>query len=78
VQLAGLNVAPLGSRSIWAAASFGFNSALSYTVETLERVRAAARDDDEAHVRAVLAFIRPHSNVIDYELLPYHRYGESK
>jgi pyruvate formate lyase activating enzyme len=26
----------------------------------------------------VLAFIRPHPNVTDYELLPYHRYGESK
>ena len=24
------------------------------------------------------AFIRPHKNVIDYELLPYHRFGESK
>ena len=28
--------------------------------------------------RAVLAFIRPYKNVIDYELLPYHRFGESK
>jgi pyruvate formate lyase activating enzyme len=35
-------------------------------------------NDDEEHVRAVLAFIRPHKNVIDYELLPYHRFGESK
>jgi len=35
-------------------------------------------NDDEAHIRAVLAFIRPHPNVIDYELLPYHRYGEAK
>ena len=35
-------------------------------------------NDDEDHIRAVLAFIRPHKNVIDYELLPYHRYGESK
>lgn len=35
-------------------------------------------NDDEAHIRAVLAFIRPHKNVIDYELLPYHRFGESK
>jgi len=26
----------------------------------------------------VLGFIRPHKNVIDYELLPYHRFGESK
>jgi pyruvate formate lyase activating enzyme len=35
-------------------------------------------NDDEEHIRAVLAFIRPHENVIDYELLPYHRFGESK
>jgi pyruvate formate lyase activating enzyme len=35
-------------------------------------------NDDEDHIRAVLAFIRPHRNVIDYELLPYHRFGESK
>jgi glycyl-radical enzyme activating protein len=35
-------------------------------------------NDDEEHIRAVLAFIRPYKNVIDYQLLPYHRYGESK
>ena len=35
-------------------------------------------NDDEEHIRAVLAFIRPHKNVINYELLPYHRFGESK
>jgi pyruvate formate lyase activating enzyme len=35
-------------------------------------------NDDEAHIRAVLAFIKPHPNVVDYELLPYHRFGESK
>ncbi len=35
-------------------------------------------NDDEEHIRATLAFIRPHKNVIDYELLPYHRFGESK
>jgi pyruvate formate lyase activating enzyme len=35
-------------------------------------------NDDEDHIRSVLAFIRPHKNVIDYELLPYHRFGESK
>ena len=35
-------------------------------------------NDDEEHIRAVLALIRPYSNVIDYELLPYHRFGESK
>ena len=33
---------------------------------------------DEEHVRAVLEFIRPHKNVIDYELLPYHRFGLGK
>jgi len=33
---------------------------------------------DEEHIRAVLAFIRPHKNVIDYELLPYHRFGLGK
>ncbi|MCJ7754609.1 MAG: glycyl-radical enzyme activating protein [Thermoanaerobaculales bacterium] len=33
---------------------------------------------DEGHIRAVLEFIRPHSNVIDYELLPYHRFGLGK
>lgn len=35
-------------------------------------------NDLDEHVRAVLAFIRPHPNVVDYQLLPYHRYGESK
>jgi pyruvate formate lyase activating enzyme len=35
-------------------------------------------NDDEEHIRAVLEFIRPHKNVIDYELLPYHRFGLSK
>ena len=35
-------------------------------------------NEDEEHIRAVLAFIRPHQNVVDYELLPYHRFGESK
>lgn len=35
-------------------------------------------NDDEEHIRAVLEFIRPYKNVIDYELLPYHRFGESK
>jgi len=31
------------------------------------------RERGREHIRAVLAFIRPHKNVIDYELLPYHR-----
>lgn len=35
-------------------------------------------NDDEAHVRATLEFIKPHKNVVDYELLPYMRFGESK
>ncbi len=35
-------------------------------------------NDDEEHIRAVLAFIRPYKNVVDYELLPYMRFGESK
>lgn len=35
-------------------------------------------NDDEEHIRAVLAFIRPHKNVANYELLPYHRFGEAK
>jgi pyruvate formate lyase activating enzyme len=35
-------------------------------------------NDDEEHIRATLAFIRPYKNVIDYELLPYHRFGEGK
>ena len=26
----------------------------------------------------MLAFIRPHKNVIDWELLPYHRFGLGK
>jgi pyruvate formate lyase activating enzyme len=35
-------------------------------------------NDDEEHVSAVLRFIRPYKNVIDYELLPYFRFGENK
>lgn len=53
--------------------------------ETFPQMKFIARtpiipgvNDDEEHIRAVLAFIRPHKNVIDYELLPYHRFGESK
>ena len=33
---------------------------------------------DEEHIRSVLEFIRPYRNVIDYELLPYHRFGLGK
>jgi pyruvate formate lyase activating enzyme len=53
--------------------------------ETFPQTRFIARtplipgvNDDEGHIRSVLAFIRPHDNVIDYELLPYHRFGASK
>ena len=35
-------------------------------------------NDSEDDIRAVLAFIRSHKNVIKYELLPYHRFGQSK
>ena len=35
-------------------------------------------NDDEEYIRATLAFIKPYKNVIDYELLPYMRFGESK
>lgn len=35
-------------------------------------------NDDEEHIHATLAFIKPFTNVIDYELLPYHRFGEGK
>lgn len=35
-------------------------------------------NDDEDHIRATLDFIKPFKNVIDYELLPYMRFGESK
>ncbi|MGE5796314.1 MAG: glycyl-radical enzyme activating protein [Ignavibacteria bacterium] len=35
-------------------------------------------NDDEEHIRFVLDFIRPYKNVVDYELLPYMRFGESK
>jgi pyruvate formate lyase activating enzyme len=35
-------------------------------------------NDDEEHIRATLAFIKPYRNVVDYELLPYMRFGESK
>ena len=33
---------------------------------------------DEEHIRAVLEFIKPYKNVIEYELLPYHRFGLGK
>ena len=35
-------------------------------------------NDDEEFIRSVLEFIRPYKNVIDYELLPYHRFGIGK
>ena len=33
---------------------------------------------DDEHILGVLEFIKPHKNVIDYELLPYHRFGLGK
>lgn len=35
-------------------------------------------NDDEEHIRATLVFIKPYKNVVDYELLPYMRFGQSK
>jgi pyruvate formate lyase activating enzyme len=35
-------------------------------------------NDDEEDIRAALAFICPHKNVIDFELLPYMRFGLGK
>jgi pyruvate formate lyase activating enzyme len=33
---------------------------------------------DDEHILGVLEFIKPYKNVIDYELLPYHRFGLGK
>jgi pyruvate formate lyase activating enzyme len=35
-------------------------------------------NDDEAHIDAVLGAIAPYPNVVELELLPYHRFGDSK
>ncbi len=35
-------------------------------------------NDNEEHIRSVLACISPYPNVTDYELLPYHSFGISK
>ena len=35
-------------------------------------------NDDEAHIDAVLDAVLPYPNVSELELLPYHRYGDSK
>ena len=35
-------------------------------------------NDDEAHIDAVLDAIAAHPNVVELELLPYHRFGDSK
>ena len=58
---------------------------LQKAYETFPRTRFIARtplipgvNADEDFVRAVLAFIRPHKNMVDYELLPYHRFGLGK
>ena len=34
-------------------------------------------NDSKENIRATLAFIRPHPNVLNYKLLPYHRFGQS-
>ena len=53
--------------------------------ETFPNIQFIARtplipgvNDDEEEIRAVLDLIRPYKNVIDYELLPYHRFGLGK
>lgn len=58
---------------------------LQKAYETFPKTRFIARtplipgvNADEDFVRAVLDFIRPHKNVVDYELLPYHRFGLGK
>jgi pyruvate formate lyase activating enzyme len=35
-------------------------------------------NDDEKDIRAALGFIRPYKNVVDFELLPYMRFGLGK
>ena len=58
---------------------------LEKAYETFKDKRFLARspiipgvNDAEDHVGAVLKFVLPHENVISYELLPYHRLGETK
>ena len=58
---------------------------LQKAYETFPKTKFIARtplipgvNDSEEFVRAVLDFIRPHKNVVDYELLPYHRFGLKK
>jgi pyruvate formate lyase activating enzyme len=53
--------------------------------ETFPNIRFVARtplipgvNDVEEHIRSVLDFIRPYPNVVDYQILPYHRFGTSK
>jgi pyruvate formate lyase activating enzyme len=53
--------------------------------ESFQNVKFIARtpvipgvNDMDEHIKTVLSFIRPYKNVIDYELLPYHRFGEAK
>jgi hypothetical protein len=73
-RVADLPLAALGL--LWPAIAAEQTSEFAAAVE-LRRLFPGVNDDEE-HIRAVLAFIRPHQNVIDYELLPYHRFGESK
>jgi pyruvate formate lyase activating enzyme len=53
--------------------------------ETFPKTKFVARrplmpwvNDDEEHIRAVLAFIKLYKNVIDYELLINHRFDENR
>lgn len=63
----------------------GVKESFQRAYETFPNTKFIARtpiipgvNDDEEHFRSVLAFIRPHKNIVDYELLPYHRFGVSK
>jgi pyruvate-formate lyase-activating enzyme len=47
-------------------------------VKNFKKAHKTFPNADEEHIRVVLAFICPHENVIDYELLPYHRFGLGK
>src|SRR5262245_30080157 len=53
-------------------------SAKKITRKLRRKTRIPGVNDSEENIRATLAFIRPHKNVIKYELLPYHRFGQSK
>jgi hypothetical protein len=52
--------------------------ATGYSQALPPETRSMLFGPDPKNIRAILAFIRPYKNVIDYELLPYMRFGESK